>query len=84
MEDKAANYIAVLESEPYEYYDPDDVEFAIENMEGLTDEEKQMMRTLLSISNDFYRLQQEAQQMVSAVRTFSRITEPSRPALAAI
>ena len=66
MEDKAANYIAVLESEPYEYYDPDDVEFAIENMEGLTDEEKQMMRTLLSISNDFYRLQQEAQQSSTA------------------
>ncbi|MBR3996707.1 MAG: hypothetical protein IKI93_00005, partial [Clostridia bacterium] len=66
MEDKAANYIAVLESEPYEYYAPDDVEFAIENMEGLTDEEKQMMRTLLSISNDFYRLQQEAQQSSTA------------------
>ncbi|MBE5970959.1 MAG: hypothetical protein E7246_00360 [Lachnoclostridium sp.] len=60
VEEQASTYILAQEGEPYEYYDPDDVEFAIGNMEGLTEQEKQMMRTLLSISNDFYNLQNDA------------------------
>ena len=56
-----------MASNVFEFYDPDDVEFTLENTEGLTDEQKEMFRVLLSISNDLYTMQEEAVQNNAAV-----------------
>ena len=60
--DKANTYLIAQQYESFEYFDPDEVEFELENAEGLTDEEKDMLRTLLSISNDFYNMQESLKQ----------------------
>lgn len=56
-----------MASNVFEFYDPDDVEFTLENTEGLTDEEKEMFRVLLSISNDLYTMRKEAEQGYASV-----------------
>jgi len=56
-----------MDSNVFAFYDPDDVEFTLENTEGLTDEQKEMFRVLLSISNDLYTMQEEAAQNNAAV-----------------
>ncbi|MBR4862128.1 MAG: chitobiase/beta-hexosaminidase C-terminal domain-containing protein, partial [Firmicutes bacterium] len=66
MEEKAEAYMDALPSNVYEFYNPDDLEFSLENTQGLTDEEKKMFRVLVSISNDLYNLQQSASQSSAA------------------
>ncbi|MBR4874864.1 MAG: hypothetical protein IKU95_00050, partial [Clostridia bacterium] len=60
LEEDTERQIEALTTTVTEYYDPDALEFALENEEGLTEDHKNMFRTLIGINNDLFILKEKA------------------------
>jgi len=52
---------------PYDYHDPEEVEFMLQNATELSEADREMIRTLLSIENDLYNLRTECDSDAQAL-----------------